>query len=75
MNALIISAILGVIMMFSGILLKQKSGVRGIAIGGLVLVLLSNVLEMNGTHFFKVKLHGMIEFDHFSFLFVSGIIV
>lgn len=74
MNALIISAILGVIMMFSGILLKQKSGVRGIAIGGLVLVLLSNVLEMNGTHFFNVNLHGMMEFDHFSLLFVSVII-
>ena len=28
MNALILSAVLGVVMMFSGILLKQKSTVR-----------------------------------------------
>ncbi len=32
MNALILSALLGVIMMFSGILLKQKSAIRNVAI-------------------------------------------
>lgn len=70
MNALIVSAILGVIMMFSGVLLKQKSAVRGIAIGGLILVLLVNTLELNSIHLFRVNLHDMMHFSRFSLLFI-----
>ena len=51
MNALILSAILGVILMFSGILLKQKAAIRNIAIAGMVLLLVVNVMEMYGTVF------------------------
>ncbi len=69
MNALIISAIWGVIMMFSGILLKQKHTIRNLAVVGLILLLLSNVLEMSGTIFFKVDTKGMIVFDRFALLF------
>lgn len=71
MNALILSAVLGVVMMFSGILLKQKSAVRNIAIAGLLLLLIANVLEMYGTHFFKIDTEGMMHFDRFSLLFNS----
>ena len=39
MNALIISAVLGVVMMFSGILLKQKSAIRIVAIAGILVLL------------------------------------
>ncbi|HVT84967.1 MAG TPA: NADH-quinone oxidoreductase subunit N [Chitinophagaceae bacterium] len=69
MNALIISAIWGVIMMFSGILLKQKHAIRNVAVAGLILLLLSTVLEMSGTIFFKVDTKGMIVFDRFALLF------
>ncbi len=69
MNALIVSAIWGVIMMFSGILLKQKPAIRNLAIGGMLLLLLANILEMNGTVFFRVNTHGMILFDRFALLF------
>lgn len=69
MNALIISAVWGVIMMFSGILLKQKHAIRNLAVAGLILLLLSNVLEMSGTIFFKVDTKGMIVFDRFALLF------
>jgi NADH-quinone oxidoreductase subunit N len=71
MNALILSAILGVVMMFSGILLKQKSTIRNIAIGGMLVLLLVNMLEMYGTVFFKVDTRGMIVFDRFALLFNS----
>lgn len=71
MNALILSAVLGVVMMFSGILLKQKSAVRNIAITGLLLLLIANVLEMYGVHFFKIDTTGMMRFDRFSLLFNS----
>ncbi|MBL7764374.1 MAG: NADH-quinone oxidoreductase subunit N, partial [Chitinophagaceae bacterium] len=49
MNALILSAVWGVVMMFSSFLLKQKAGVRNLAIIGLVGVLVANILEMGGT--------------------------
>ena len=71
MNALLLSAILGVIMMFSGILLKSKAAIRNLAIAGLCLLLLANILEMCGTVFFKVDTKGMIAFDNFSLLFNS----
>jgi NADH-quinone oxidoreductase subunit N len=71
MNALLLSAILGVIMMFSGILLKSKAAVRNLAIAGLCLLLLANILEMCGTVFFKIDTRGMIVFDNFSLLFNS----
>lgn len=71
MNALILSAILGVVMMFSGAFLKQKTTVRNIAIVGMVLLLLVNILEMRGIEFFKINTHGMIAFDQFALLFNS----
>ena len=69
MNALLLSAVWGVIMMFSGILLKQKSAIRNIAIAGMILLLLVNILEMYGTIFFKIDTKGMIAFDRFALLF------
>lgn len=71
MNALILSAVFGVIMMFSGILLKKKSAVRAIAIIGILLLLVSNLLETYGTHFFRVDTNGMMSFDRFSLFFNS----
>ena len=69
MNALILSAILGVIMMFSGIALTSKAAIRNIAIAGIGLLLLANLLEMGGTVFFNIDTKGMIVFDNFSLLF------
>jgi len=71
MNALILSAIFGVIMMFSGIALKQKSIIRNIAIAGLFLLLLVNILEMRGILLFEIDTRGMIIFDRFGLLFDS----
>lgn len=75
MNALIISAILGVVMMFSGILLKQKTAVRNVAIGGIIILLLANILEMGGTVFFTIDSRGMIAFDQFALLFNTIVFV
>jgi len=44
MNALIVSALMGVLMMFSGILLKQKSTIRRLALAGLFLTIILNVM-------------------------------
>ena len=68
MNALLLSAVWGVIMMFSSFLFKQKSLVRNLAVIGLVFVLAANILEMNGTVFFHIDTREMILFDRFSLL-------
>jgi NADH-quinone oxidoreductase subunit N len=69
MNALLSTAVLGVIMMFSSFLLKNKMAVRTIAVLGLTLVLIANVLEMAGIVFFKIDTKNMIHFDRFALLF------
>lgn len=71
MNALLLSALLGVIMMFSGILLTSKTAVRNLAITGMALLLLVNILEMSGMVFLKIDTKGMIVFDNFALLFNS----
>lgn len=71
MNALILSAVFGVIMMFSGILLKHKSVVRGIAITGLVILLIANIMETYGRDFFHIDTNGMMKFDRFALFFNS----
>lgn len=69
MNALLLSAFWGVIMMFSSFLFKQKAAVRNLAVAGLVLILIVNILEMNGTVFFHIDTRDMIYFDRFALLF------
>src|SRR6188508_213093 len=69
MNALIISGIMGVVMMFSGILLKQRSSVRAVALTGLFAAIVLNVLEMSGFHLFKIDITGMMKFDRLALFF------
>ena len=56
-------------MMFSSFLLKSKAIIRNLAILGIILALIVNVLEMAGTIFFKIDTRGMISFDRFALLF------
>lgn len=69
MNALIISAVLGVVMMFSSFLLNRKSMIRVVGITGMGLLLVVNVLEICGTSFFNVNIAGIMAFDRFTLLF------
>jgi NADH-quinone oxidoreductase subunit N len=71
MNVLIVSAILGVVMLFSGVLLKQTRIVRAIAIIGMAGLFVVNILEISGTPFFNINMHGMMHFDRFALLFNS----
>lgn len=69
MNAILLSALLGVVMMFTGVLSKKNSMTRLIAIIGLVLLLVSNSVELTGTRFIDVNVYGMLTFDSFGLLF------
>src|SRR3990170_6117388 len=69
MNAIVISAIMGVVMMFSGILSKKSSAVRYIATAGLIILVVCNSLELSGSRFFEFDVHSMLSFDSFGLLF------
>lgn len=68
MNSIITSAILGVIMMFSGIFLKKNSSIVALAILAAALLLVMAVLDMSGYHFFLVDTHNMLDFEVFGLL-------
>jgi NADH-quinone oxidoreductase subunit N len=70
MNAIIVSAIWGVVMMFSGIIFKKNSQIRLLANLGLLCLLLANVLDIGGYHI-PVDTHNMLYFDSFGLLFNS----
>ena len=69
MNAIVISAVLGVVMMFCGVFTNSKTAVRTVAIIGLLGLVIANVLDMGGYHFFNVNVRGMLAFDTFGLLF------
>ena len=69
MNSIITSALLGVIMMFSGIFLKKNSSIGALATLGIVLLLAMGMLDMSGYHYFPVDVHNMVFFDVFGLLF------
>lgn len=71
MNALIISAVMGVVMMFSGLLLKQRSAIRAVALTGLFAAIVLNVMEAYGFHLFKINISGMMNFDRFALVFTT----
>ncbi|MBI1341508.1 MAG: NADH-quinone oxidoreductase subunit NuoN [Terrimonas sp.] len=71
MNALLISAVMGVLMMFSSFMLKSKSAVRNVALAGMFLILVANILDTYGWHLFNIPTEGMMHFDRFSLFFNS----
>src|SRR5215204_482886 len=69
MNALLFSALSGVIMMFSGIILKNNSTVRMLAHILLLAVIIVNMLELKGISLFNIDTKELLIFDRFSLLF------
>ncbi|MBS1668167.1 MAG: NADH-quinone oxidoreductase subunit N [Bacteroidetes bacterium] len=72
MNAIIFSAIWGVVMMFSSAFLKNKNAIRLLAITGAALLLALNILELyqasQGVHFLSIDTKGMLAFETFGML-------
>jgi NADH-quinone oxidoreductase subunit N len=69
MNAIIISAVWGVVMMFGGIYFKEGPKIRILAILGIVLLLIANILDLSDTHLFPIDTHNMLDFETFGLLF------
>jgi NADH-quinone oxidoreductase subunit N len=71
MNALLVSALWGVIMMFSGLFIKQAAVVRYLAITGVMVLLGLNMAEMQGWQLVAIDTTGMLQFDTYSLLMNS----
>ena len=69
MNAIIIAAIWGVVMMFGGVIFKKPSTPKYWAVAGIVLLLAANLLEFFGTPLFDINTRGMLHFDDFGLQF------
>ena len=69
MNAIIISALWGVVMMFGGVLFKKSSTPKYWAIAGIIILLTANVWEFFGHQIFNIDTKGMLHFDHFGLEF------
>jgi NADH-quinone oxidoreductase subunit N len=68
MNAIIISAVWGIVMMFSGLFTGNKRTIRFTAILGLLLLFAGNWMDMTGQHFFDIDTHRMLDFQTFGLL-------
>jgi len=80
MNATILTAVWGVIMMFGGILFKSKATPKYWAIAGLVLIIIVNVIELwvgepfamrSGEAFFAIEIRDMLAFNSFNLTFIT----
>lgn len=71
MNTIILSAIFGVIMMFTGIFINNRSAYKYIAAFGLLLLLVFNISEGHGFVLFNVNAKYFLHFEKFGLLFNS----
>jgi NADH-quinone oxidoreductase subunit N len=71
MNAIVLSAIFGVVMMFSGIFTANRATVRYVAITLLALLLAANIAEHAGYGLISFNTRGMLSFNSFGLLFNS----
>ncbi len=69
MNAIILSVILGVVMMFSSVFIPNKNTYRHIATIGLFILLAGNIAEMHGFVLFHINTKGMLSYDSFGMFF------
>ncbi len=74
MNTIIVAGLLGVVMMFSGIFTSNKQTIKNIAIVGLVVLLITNILATYGHCNLNIDTKGMLEFGKFGMFFNSIII-
>ena len=74
MNAIIVAALWGVLMMYVGFMTKEKRTVSIIALIGILAVLVSNWLEYVGLSFFMIDTKGMLAYNSFGLIFNTVIL-
>src|SRR6185312_5596239 len=71
MNAIILSALWGVVMMIGGLFFTKSTTPKYWAIAGIIILLAANILEFLGYPFFNVDTKCMLRFDSFGLVFNS----
>lgn len=72
MNAIILTAIWGIVMMFGGVFFKSKTTPKYWAIVGLALILFANCIELKTEEsFFSIDLNDMLHFNSFNLTFIT----
>ena len=74
MNAIILTALWGVVMMFGGVFFKRTSSAKYWAIAGIIIVLGGNIMEFFGIPIFSVNTRDMLKFDAFTLHFNSVVL-
>ncbi|MCF3111435.1 NADH-quinone oxidoreductase subunit N [Niabella sp. CC-SYL272] len=69
MNAVLLSGLLGVVMMFASFLFRTKAPVRVLAILGIVLLLVANILESKGLRLFHLDTTRFLSFSSYALFF------
>src|SRR5216110_1594432 len=83
MNAIILTAVWGIVMMFGGAFFKQKSTPKYWAIAGLILAIIANCYEIlkidikgiEHGNLFPVELKDMLAFDSFNLVFITVVLI
>ena len=75
MNAIILTALWGVVMMFGGVFFKKRTTPKYWAIAGILIILIANIFEFFGHSIFDINTNGMLHFDSFGLLFNSVIFI
>lgn len=75
MNLILISAIWGVVMMFSGLFIINKAAAKTIAFIGALLLLVANIFDLNGIMLISSNFNGMLIYEKFSLLFLTVVSV
>jgi NADH-quinone oxidoreductase subunit N len=72
MNAIILTAIWGVVMMLGGAFIKSKATPKYLAIFGLIVILIANCVQINsGMPFFTMDVKEMLHFNSFNLTFIN----
>jgi NADH-quinone oxidoreductase subunit N len=75
MNLILISAIWGIVMMFSGLFLKSKSSAKTVALIGSIALLIGNFFDLSGKMIINSNFNGMLQYERFGLLFLTVLIL
>jgi len=74
MNAIILTAVWGVVMMLGGAFIKSRSMPKYLAIAGLAVIIVANCMELNSgmpLPFFTVNVREMLHFNSLNLTFIN----
>jgi NADH-quinone oxidoreductase subunit N len=75
MNLILTSALWGIVMMFSGLFIKEKAKAKYIAIAGVLVMLVANLLDYSDHMITSSTFNGMLQYEKFGFLFLFVVII